>query len=138
MWLNYFYRLFFNAAIANGALSLIGVFDKIGFEIHFVRFAYWALVDSVESKSFSNELGNDLYLIPLIILMQLMSMRFLAHPTTEPTDSRIQAFMAPFGLIVCFYFQSYDVLWMGVHCIFVLLYCGYYAMDSDNMINDYS
>jgi len=89
LWLNYFYQLFFNAFIANAALSLISLFDKIGFEIHFVRFAYWALVDSVESHNLSKELGNDMYWLPLLMIMQFMCLRFLAAPIHFQTDARV-------------------------------------------------
>ena len=69
LWLNYFYQVFFNAMIASTALNMIGVFDKIGFEIHFVRFAYWALVDSVEGHNLLQELGNDKFLVIILIAM---------------------------------------------------------------------
>lgn len=67
LWVNYVYRIFFSSAVASSALAIIKIFDSMGLEIHFIRFAYWTLVDSIEGKYWLDAVGLDIYLLALIV-----------------------------------------------------------------------
>lgn len=94
--------MFFNSVVASGALWTIDLFDQLGLEIHFVRFAYWSLVDSVEGIYLREAMGVDLYLLILILPMQILCLKFLCEPAGKVTDARLNAFLAPLMIIVWF------------------------------------
>ena len=47
---NYFYRTFMRGIVTNLVFSMIRIFDIVGFEIHFMRFLAWAVLDTKAQK----------------------------------------------------------------------------------------
>ena len=67
--------------------------DKVGLEMHFVRLLYWTIYDNggtvdiakIERQTFRYtlaEVGNDIYLLPFLILLYLIAMHFYTAPIT--------------------------------------------------------
>ena len=79
--LNYSYRIFMAASVKHIANGLIQVTDSFGFEVHFVRFLYWALLDGASlARPAPVQLGYDLWLLAMIIPLYWMGLHFLHSP----------------------------------------------------------
>jgi len=107
--------------------------DKLGFDLHFVRFLYWTLLDQsskpVDIQKDHQSVLWDLMLMFLILIMYALAMHFLLAPIDQFYDSRWQSLLAPLSLIPIFSFFNYDVLFMGIHTLLLNAYAAYYVMD---------
>ena len=114
LWVNLIYRILITSVLASSGMFVIRLFDGLGFEIHFMRFAYWTLIDSVNNTFIVYSLGWDVHLLCVIIPLQLAALKFLCNSPDVSYDSRINAFAAPLAVFSFFYFSSFDVLYMGI------------------------
>lgn len=107
--------------------------DSIGFDMHFIRFMYWTLLDPtnkpVDLDNNLNEVLFDLGLVCLILVLYIMAAHFMLAPLDTFYDARYQAMVAPISLIPIFYFFNWDILFMGIHTLVLNAYAAYYVMD---------
>lgn len=61
---------------------------------------------------------------------------FLLRPVGEFQDGRLSAYLCPMALVTLFYFQTYDVLFMGIHALLLNAYVAYLAFDLEAWIDD--
>jgi dimeric dUTPase (all-alpha-NTP-PPase superfamily) len=115
LWINFIYRLLITSVVASSALWLIRLVDNLGIEIHFMRFAYWTLVDSVDDLTIMENVGWDLHILcSIVIPLQLAALKFLCVSLDQNYDARLNAIVAPLAFVAIFCFKSYDVLFMGI------------------------
>jgi hypothetical protein len=63
------------------AHQLIKLSDQIGFDVHFIRFLYWTVLDSEEpEKQQPHEMITDFGLCIFMILMYALAMHFMLWP----------------------------------------------------------
>lgn len=67
--------------------------DKLGLEMHFVRLLYWTIYDNsgnldvakIERQTFRqtvDSLGNDVYIVPVLLVFYAVTMHFYTAPIT--------------------------------------------------------
>ena len=72
-----------------------------------MRFLYWALLDgSINTSSVSVELGNDIWLLMILLPLYWAGMHFLFSPIDTLYSGQMQAICAPLSLLGLFYFNS--------------------------------
>jgi hypothetical protein len=110
--------------------------------MHFVRLLYWTIYDNsgktdvakIERQTFRQTLdamGNDVYIVPLLLLMYAIAMHFYTAPITQLYKPTFQAFMAPLTIFPLFWFKSWDVMIMCLHLALLNIYTCYYLIDND-------
>lgn len=68
--------------------------DKAGLEMHFVRLIYWTIYDNsgnldvakIERQTFKQtfeSLGNDVYLLPIMLALYAVAMHFYTSPINQ-------------------------------------------------------
>lgn len=68
--------------------------DKVGLEMHFVRLCYWTIYDHNGTKDVAkierqtlrqtiDDLGADVYILPLLMLLYAIAMHFYTAPITQ-------------------------------------------------------
>jgi hypothetical protein len=103
---------------------------------------YWTIYDNAGNQEIAKierqtikqtieALGNDLYIIPLLLLLYLISMHFYTAPITHLYKPTFQASIAPASLFPLFWFKSWDVAIMCVHLLMLNAYTCYYLVDND-------
>lgn len=79
--LNYLYRVALASLVETVAHWIITVSDAIGFELHFIRFLYWTLIDQdADPMQPQSEMAVDLCLLLLMFFMYGLAMHFLLSP----------------------------------------------------------
>ena len=110
--------------------------------MHFVRLLYWTIYDNsgktdvakIERQTFRQTLdamGNDVFIVPLLLLMYAIAMHFYTAPITQLYKPTFQAFMAPLAIFPLFWFKSWDVMIMCLHLALLNIYTCYYLIDND-------
>ena len=71
----------------------------------------------------------------LLLILYSLAMHFLLSPLDVYYIGTYQSLLAPVSLIPIFYFQSYDILFMGIHTLLLNLYTAYYVIDPESQEN---
>jgi hypothetical protein len=120
---NYILTLYMGAFMAFASELGIRLFDKLGFEVHFVRLLYSTIfdVDLHERHHYPPLLSDPalvldiLALIAIILPLFVLSLRYLTHQVQEgPYRSRWNALLAPIAVVPCFFFRDWDILFLSV------------------------
>lgn len=123
----------------------IRLFDKIGFEVHFIRLLYYTAfdVDLHERHHYPPLLSDfalvlDLFFLFLIILpLFILSLRYLSAPATSgPYKSKWNALLAPLAVIPLFFFSDWDILFMSILVLLMNLWVAWKQLDGGD--DDYS
>lgn len=116
--------------------------DKVGLEMHFVRLIYWTIYDNsgnlevakIERQTFKQTfeaLGNDLYLLPIMLVLYAVAMHFYTAPINQLYKPVLQASLAPIALFPLFFFTNWDIMIMSFHLTVLLAYTCYYLVDNE-------
>jgi len=120
---NYLLTLYLGQLLAVAAEFSIRGFDRIGIEVHFVRLLYQTVFDvDLHERYHYPAVWNDwalfrdlIFLLGIIFPLLVLSVKYLTHPILDgPYQHRINALVAPLGLIPMFFFTDWDILFLIV------------------------
>jgi hypothetical protein len=103
----------------------IRLFDKIGFEVHFIRLLYFTVfdVDLHERHHYPSLFASSdlslaldlLFLLGIILPLFFLSVRYLTSSVIRgPYESKWNALLAPLGVVPLFFFRDWDICFMSV------------------------
>lgn len=119
----------------------IKLFDKVGIEIHFIRLLYLTIFDvDLHERHHYPHIFEDfsllldlLFLIAIITPLFIMSLRYLTYPPIQgPYKSKLNALLAPIGVLPIFLFRDYDILFMGILVTVANLLIAWNQLDGDD------
>jgi len=105
--------------------------DALRFDSHMIRYLYLALFDDrVKSYHLSRSLYLDTFLtLGIITPLFIVGLKFWTAPVYTPYASKINALVAPFGIIVAFISNHADVIMMGTLVALMNAYVFWYHVD---------
>jgi len=146
VWMNYWYTSFLQSGMSFLSQAIIGLSDRVGIEVHFVRFVNHAIFDTNVSINRVKDMATDPYkffsdpeiiidaiwmflvILPSFILM----LRFLSYPPDKRYTSKLNCLIAPICLLPLFRFNSWDVCYLSVISAIGNFYCFYYMVEQDD------
>jgi hypothetical protein len=138
---NYLLTLYLGQLLAVLSEWSIRGFDRIGVEVHFIRLIYSTVFDvDLHERYHYPSPWNDwslfldlIFLVAIIMPLFLLSVRYLTHPVIDgPYTNRINALVAPIGLIPIFFFTDYDILFMSLLVCTQNFWVAWRQLDGDD------
>ncbi|CDW75090.1 UNKNOWN [Stylonychia lemnae] len=136
---NYVYVCYLGGLVNSICEIMIKLFDKLGFEVHFVRLIYFTIFDQsstdlsdTQKQQFYQSLMIDhFHLLFIIIPMYVISLQYLTASALEHYNKKANAFIAPFAAIPIFFFQNYDILIIAILVLCCNLWVAWKQLDTD-------
>jgi len=134
--LNFNFHAYMSEALIFGSSVVIGLFDNLGFEVHFVRMVYLTLFDHsvhffLEAKTLKGIAIDSALVLLLIMPCFFYGIKFIVAPVHENYKNYGVSLVTPLPLISLLYYECIDVAFLAGFAVLINCYVSWRLMDSD-------
>jgi hypothetical protein len=136
---NFFYVNFLQEVLQDILGAIISSSDKVGVDVHIIRYLQMALFDSrLHSSIYSETLIRDFSLLVIVVLpLFILGLKFWTAPIYSAYASKLNSVLSPLSLVAIFFGSHLDIKLMGIIVLMMNSYVFWYHVDPPEQFTEY-